>query len=437
MKIQRIKIHKLHGFLNKDITFNDQINILVGINGSGKTSILNAITWMLTPSIPNLCVLNFHSIELYFNNKGTDYLMTCKKDDNKLSINLCNLDGSINYNEISAPIGRHLNSSKKDLLNYYSDLRPDKEERDLFNFIQKGLSTPTNLGIDRSMDFEANSPSFNHTFFDKDNSFSSREQTTSMLSKAEGLSNLAYSKYQNDIIKLNNKLKDDFIISFFDVEKNHDKKKTVNLKTLVTLESKFLAYISNRTHLKESISKPINSYFSNLKELMNDATTKKEKNKEQIFAQFEKIIKLLNILEENDKDANSAYKDIKDYLEILNSFFIDSYKQITFKEETSGIGYSMYDKNSIAISKNNLLSNLSSGEQQIIIMLTLVSFEKNRKIFIIDEPELSLHPKWQESFIEAIQRLLPSDSQIFLATHSPALVAGHEKLCKVLYPYNK
>lgn len=83
---------------------------------------------------------------------------------------------------------------------------------------------------------------------------------------------------------------------------------------------------------------------------------------------------------------------------------------------------------------------LSSGEKQIIIMIAHLIFEEDRKIsgvFIIDEPELSLHIAWQEIFIDAITQASPA-TQFILATHSPAIISKmeNEKYCQDLSKMN-
>ncbi|MFN3489895.1 MAG: AAA family ATPase [Emticicia sp.] len=65
---------------------------------------------------------------------------------------------------------------------------------------------------------------------------------------------------------------------------------------------------------------------------------------------------------------------------------------------------------------------LSSGEKQMLIILltTLVQDEKH-SIMIMDEPEISLHPDWQENLIDNIRKL-NENVQIIIATHSPSIV---------------
>lgn len=67
------------------------------------------------------------------------------------------------------------------------------------------------------------------------------------------------------------------------------------------------------------------------------------------------------------------------------------------------------------------LNDLSSGERHILTFLVLVLFEgQNRNFLIIDEPEISLNIKWQRDLMSIFSELLPG-TQIIVASHSPAL----------------
>ncbi|MNZ78825.1 hypothetical protein D3C78_974140 [compost metagenome] len=73
---------------------------------------------------------------------------------------------------------------------------------------------------------------------------------------------------------------------------------------------------------------------------------------------------------------------------------------------------------------------LSSGESQILIMLAHLVLNKGlprNGVFIVDEPELSLHISWQDMFVESVQAANP-DLQIILATHSPAIIGGRNEM---------
>jgi predicted ATPase len=74
------------------------------------------------------------------------------------------------------------------------------------------------------------------------------------------------------------------------------------------------------------------------------------------------------------------------------------------------------------------LAKLSSGEKQLLILFIEALLQRQRPyIFLADEPELSLHIAWQRNIISAIRSLNPN-AQIVVATHSPE-IAGKFKHC--------
>ena len=46
--IESFKIEKLWGYRNIDLTFNNDVNVLIGTNGSGKTTVLNLLHSILS-----------------------------------------------------------------------------------------------------------------------------------------------------------------------------------------------------------------------------------------------------------------------------------------------------------------------------------------------------------------------------------------------------
>lgn len=72
-----------------------------------------------------------------------------------------------------------------------------------------------------------------------------------------------------------------------------------------------------------------------------------------------------------------------------------------------------------------LLSRLSSGEKQLLILFIEALLQKQRPyIFLADEPELSLHISWQRNIISAIKSINPN-AQIIVATHSPEIAGKY------------
>lgn len=66
--------------------------------------------------------------------------------------------------------------------------------------------------------------------------------------------------------------------------------------------------------------------------------------------------------------------------------------------------------------------SLSSGEKQLLfILLKVANTLPSDAIFLMDEPEISLHLNWQEMLIDSIQRINPA-AQIIIVTHSPGII---------------
>ncbi|MBY8230270.1 ATP-binding protein [Vibrio fluvialis] len=65
---------------------------------------------------------------------------------------------------------------------------------------------------------------------------------------------------------------------------------------------------------------------------------------------------------------------------------------------------------------------LSRGEKTVIYLFLAVFLYKDEKsVFLLDEPEISLHVRWQHTLIKDLSDIAPNSSFI-IATHSPSLV---------------
>ena len=83
------------------------------------------------------------------------------------------------------------------------------------------------------------------------------------------------------------------------------------------------------------------------------------------------------------------------------------------------------------------INELSSGEKQLFLRtLAIKMLEPENSIIMIDEPELSLHPKWQQKIVD-VYRKIGRNNQIILATHSPHILGSVEKENIILLEKNK
>ena len=118
---------------------------------------------------------------------------------------------------------------------------------------------------------------------------------------------------------------------------------------------------------------------------------------------------------DND-NGDSILKVIDDLLSIINDFLKDSDKKLELVDDI--------DKRiQVVNSQNKILEfkQLSSGEKQLLYTLFKVFLlEKEPSILFLDEPEITLHIKWQRNLIDAILKINPN-VQLFIATHASSI----------------
>ena len=73
------------------------------------------------------------------------------------------------------------------------------------------------------------------------------------------------------------------------------------------------------------------------------------------------------------------------------------------------------------------IRGLSSGEKQLFLRaLSLKFLNVNNSIILIDEPEISLHPRWQRKIINVYENI-GENNQLIIATHSPHIIGNVTK----------
>lgn len=129
------------------------------------------------------------------------------------------------------------------------------------------------------------------------------------------------------------------------------------------------------------------------------------------------------LLHERNSERRNAFQKSRDFETSINRF-LDS--------KTLRIGHTQTrtrTRSLVAVATagghSYGLSALSSGERQILTMLYSASRTRFQSgIFLIDEPELSLHIDWQRIILRELQNQSP-ERQLIACTHSPEVGADH------------
>lgn len=155
-------------------------------------------------------------------------------------------------------------------------------------------------------------------------------------------------------------------------------------------------------------------------------------------SQFNEIIKILTTMEETASKLENKRK-IREQIEAIKSIAEPEAEHIKLINEANKFFSSTHreafinEKNIISLrvtdSENKKAHthdwfDLSKGEKNLLCLLLAAHLYNDKKmVFLFDEPDLSLHIRWQKQILPSLRELAP-DSQFIIATHSPAMVGN-------------
>lgn len=319
---------------------------------------------------------------------------------------------------------------RKSLIERYRGYGADANEIALWEFI-KNIPSPLSVSLDRTISTELE----DGVYIDGPaKTRGPRERKVrSGMDKVRDVMRETYSNYRSTILSLNDHLKTRLVISAFRAPSTQLSTRPESFRDIGFQEIAQLEVRATRI-LGASLGKEANHHIKTFFEFAKDFAQHAQSSEgvKAIFkSQYRQINELTSAFDEYETKAAVAYKHIRSFLDTVNSFFIDSNKVVSFDEKTGDLAFHFARSN--AVKQANSLARLSSGEKQILMLFTFLAFVSRRnQVFIVDEPELSLHPKWQSTFLESLLKQAPPGSQIILATHSPEIVGRYREKCIVL-----
>jgi len=434
--IKRFKIEKLFGFRNVDISFEDDIKILIGENGLGKTTILNSLYYVLSEKYNKLSQIEFERIEIvFFDNKKISFSKEDlknylnygeRKNSNRLTNRILDfivierLEEYIKNNNEDTPtlIEEYIRNEKiprfapihvmvREIMNILDE--PNIKKFRQFSEILKDknisiLYFPTYRRVEEELknigDFKKRR--IKHLPFE-DDVFVVEEFDEDLEISEDTLIHFGMEDVKNRIAKIEKDINQSTVSGFSRVTGEMLSQllrgfPDIKDKEIETLDINTIKIVVHRVgdNLNENDRTEILSLLDNIKEL--------KKKKELVYF----ILKLVDIYEKH-KHLDDAIKRFKD---TCNAYLVDK----EFRYDESSVSLKIYREGTDDIVE---LNKLSSGEKQIVSLFSRLYFDKFENLIILfDEPELSLSIKWQ-------QRLLPDiiESQkisfLLSVTHSP------------------
>ncbi len=414
--IERVEILGFWGDKTVDISFKEKENFLIGVNGSGKTTIINLIAATLEADFYTLDRFQFDKITLHLRNKEDKrkkpFIEVIKEDNLKTPYQNILFRVQKSHNE--EPFELYLDDLEEEHLYRYS------REEMFYRIRNKQVHNKDLYSVLSSL-FNVNWLSI-HRY--KTN-FRRREERSH-----ESLVDQKLNEFSNNLLKYLSQLNrrageetDKFqkfiflsLLSEVGMERLLSSSEIINIEK----EKESLYQIFDLFKLEEKEYKgKLDSYFKSYKKAVDNVT-----NKDIKVSDIEYLIgirRIHSVVQEWNKlvKKQSAIYRFKDtFLEVINELL--KRKELVIDE-----------KNELKVKTQSgkilSLEQLSSGEKQLLIILgeTLLQ-QSNPHIYIADEPELSLHIDWQEKLVSSLKQLNPN-SQIIFATHSPDIVSHFDK----------
>lgn len=416
-KIDKVVIEGFWGDKKITLKLKEDVNFLIGVNGSGKTTIINLIAAALNADFSTLDRLQFKKILIQLDDydiktKKCSYIEVDKSDQKTSPFP--NINFKIKELKDKEPLTFILNELEEEQLIRYPNeyiirqirKRQGKIESDV-HFKLKDLVNVTWLSIHRST-----SPYRRQEERSLESTIDQKiDELSTDLVKYFSLLNRRYAeeteKFQQYIFL--SLLTDESEEEFMSFVKGLDPEK----------EKESLRQIFNLFKLNESVySKKLNKHFDSYK-LSIDKMTKEQLIRINDFAYLQGTRRIHSVVQEWNKlieKQNSIYSSKDTFLNVVNALL--QKKQLFINE-----------RNELAVKTDNSkvisLMQLSSGEKQLIIILGAALLQQSAThIYIADEPELSLHVDWQEKLVSSLKSL-NQNSQIIFATHSPDIVSTY------------
>ena len=432
MRIKKIKVKKLFGIFNHEINMKleEQITIIHGSNGLGKTTLLRMINSLLNLNFLELSAIPFEQFEIFFGD-GSTILVKKKNDEVKKNSNE-RLGGLVvSYIQLGkkplnyTPVVESIEDILSIPINAVEDVVPglSQIDRRMWRYLPTGESLELRDVILR----------FSEYFPEESIKFGKlpewlinlKERNPIQFIKTQRL--LSSSPIsENKFRRHKNFMENAVSVYSTELAKAVEASFTDYGKIAQTLDRSFPARLV-RLNSSDELSK------EELLERLKELEAKRQRlislglldNSTELNIQvteneiYDRTQSVLSIYVKDMGDKLKVFDDLAEKIDLLRKIINPKfkYKEMIVNKE-KGITFKT------SIGEHLSPDNLSSGEQhQLVLFYELLFKIKPNSLILIDEPELSFHVAWQVEFLKDLQEITKIVSfDVLIATHSPQII---------------
>lgn len=437
MIVKKLVAKKVFGYLDFNILFNGDISFLVGGNGSGKTTALKLMNALVNPNLKDLLQIPFESVALDLSEDSDTIQISAVSKEDGISVKISTLDDVLVLPSYSNEELDYYSHSLEKIDEISEKINRKYADHPIIKEISK-IDSPIFLGLDRRRD---DGLAVGEDYYFERELWLREKSKRALRAKRLIKGSIGISLMETEMLvqnsyrrmrelegKYSSKLRDSILLSAFQytsfesADFSLEKIDWQERARVLERKKEIREALSNIGLNDSTVSKEVDTFFQKITDLFESVQqTKEGVSVEWLLnkAQVERMSKIVEIIDEHKSKVDKLFKPINDFLSVINSFYQDSKKSL----EVDTVGQLFVARPD---GSKCTIEGLSSGERQLLVIFAHSFFNRHsnkKSVFIIDEPELSLHLGWQEKFSETIFSINPN-SQYILATHSPEIVGA-------------
>ena len=424
--LKSLEITKLFGRFDYNLSFpQGGIMIITGPNGYGKSTILRILNNLCNDSFEKVLSYSFETLTIVCENDNGELRLKITKDENEFKIN-----------DYAFPYPKNNLSRRLDFSSFMGQITID-DLSEHWNFFRE--DTVEQRFVSSILDTLLEKRSSSHKFQSERKKLNTAMGLIKDIQKSIG--NVHFIQEQRLIEKRmipeEEQRSSRSRVKYVTVINENSEKLKAELAEIMKKHSSLSSNLDS-TYIKRLFETDQNKQLpADILDRLKEIQRKQEKLQKYGLAKIQNALNMDKLAEDKLQrfgtelsiylgDANEKYEVFESIINKLDIYERIVNEKLTFKKmklsSTNGIVVETDD------GKNTLsLNDLSSGEQEILVLFYKLIFESDVNLLLIDEPEISLHIAWQEELMENLKSVvnIKENIRVIIATHSPEIISNN------------